>query len=120
MDVSQETDAVTRDPARMAASIRALARSVHGNTSEIFGELPRPPTRSRTTSQRTGPRRWHRLKDSDTCTLVDIAYWLPSLGQLLLYCVLVKFYAIQSSLILYYVSCAAEEMLLVVCSVSAQ
>ena len=54
--VVQETDAVAGDPARMAASIQALARSVHGNTSEIFGELPRPPTRVRNTSQRSGSR----------------------------------------------------------------
>jgi len=52
----QEVDAVAGDPARMAASIQALARSVHGNTSEIFGELPRPPTRVRNTSQRSGSR----------------------------------------------------------------
>ena len=31
------------DPESMAASIRALAKSVHGGTSDLFGDLPRPP-----------------------------------------------------------------------------
>jgi hypothetical protein len=45
------------DPARMAASIQAMARSVHGNSSEIFGELPKPPTRARGSSQTSNSRR---------------------------------------------------------------
>jgi len=70
-DWTQETDAVTRDPARMAASIQALARSVHGNTSEIFGELPRPPTRFRSTNQRSGTHCWHMNWTLTLCCAVD-------------------------------------------------
>ena len=38
------------DEASMAASIKALARSVHGNGGvDVFGELPKPRTRARVT-----------------------------------------------------------------------
>ncbi|KAI0228905.1 hypothetical protein LSAT2_020688 [Lamellibrachia satsuma] len=39
----EEDDDAPLDPESMAASIRALAKSVHGGTSDLFGDLPRPP-----------------------------------------------------------------------------
>ena len=66
----------------MAASIQALARSVHGNTSEIFGELPRPPTRVRNTSQHSGGRCW------PINSVHEHRWWLlPIKWRFLKYCV---------------------------------
>ncbi|KAK2185378.1 hypothetical protein NP493_239g10035 [Ridgeia piscesae] len=39
----EDDDNSPLDPESMAASIRALAKSVHGGTSDLFGDLPRPP-----------------------------------------------------------------------------
>lgn len=52
-DDEDDLDSAPRDPARMAASIQAMARSVHGQTSEIFGELPKPPTRANVSVRRS-------------------------------------------------------------------
>jgi Proline-rich AKT1 substrate 1 len=57
MLLSQENSALPQDAESMAASIKALARSVHGNTSEIFGELPQPSTRARVISAHSGTAR---------------------------------------------------------------
>lgn len=45
-----EIDAAPKDAETMAASIQALARSIHGDSSSVFGELPTSRTRARVLS----------------------------------------------------------------------
>lgn len=53
------------DPENMAASIKALAQSVHGDGTELFGDLP--TRRTRVTTAEIG-KRWARLDGNFTLT----------------------------------------------------
>lgn len=58
IDISDEVDydPAPKDPESMAASIQALARSIHGDSSRVFGELPTSRTRARIMSSQSSYR----------------------------------------------------------------
>lgn len=58
IDISDETDydPAPKDAETMAASIQALARSIHGDSSRVFGELPTSRTRARVMSSQSSYR----------------------------------------------------------------
>lgn len=58
IDISDEVDydPAPKDAESMAASIQALARSIHGDSSRVFGELPTSRTRARVMSSQSSYR----------------------------------------------------------------
>jgi hypothetical protein len=58
IDITDEVDCdiAPKDAESMAASIQALARSIHGDSSRVFGELPTSRTRARVMSSQSSYR----------------------------------------------------------------